>query len=226
MSVKGETAQIEEFIKEQVQESRSIGLVIGISGGIDSTVAAFLSVRALGKERVFGLLLPSHTTPDEDEKDAMEVVRKLGIEHARIPISNIIECFGKHLPEFEEGKVPKANLQARIRMCVLYYFANLKNYLVCGTTDASENFLGYYTKYGDGAADIEPLINLTKTDLKSMAKELGVPDNIIKKKPSPSLVADQSAEDELGLSYEIVDRLLRKNKLAEHKRKLPASPKN
>jgi NAD+ synthase len=172
MSVKGETAQIEQFIKEQVQESRSTGLVIGISGGIDSTVAAFLSVRALGKERVFGLLLPSHTTPDEDERDAMEVVRELGIEHARIPISDIIECFGRHLPKFEEGKLPKANLQARIRICLLYYFANLKNCLVCGTTDASEDFLGYYTKYGDGAADIEPLINLTKTDLKSMAKEL------------------------------------------------------
>lgn len=226
MNLKEEIAQIEQFIKEQIEESKSAGLVIGISGGIDSAVAAFLSVRALGKERVLGLLLPSHTTPDENEKDAMEVVNKLGIQHVRIPISDIIESFGKHLPGFDEGKLPKANLQARSRMCILYYFANLKNYVVCGTTDASENFLGYYTKYGDGAADIEPIINVTKTDLRSMAKELGVPGNIIRKKPSPNLVGDQTAEDELGLSYETVDRLLRKNRLAEHKRKPPASPGN
>ena len=95
---------------------------------------------------------------------------------------------------------------------------------MCGTTDASENFLGYYTKYGDGAADIEPLIKLTKTELRSIAKELGVPEKIITKKSSPELMARQDAESELGVSYDLLDRLLTKNKMAEHKRRPPASP--
>jgi len=199
--------------------------VIGISGGIDSAVVAFLSVRALGKEKVLGILLPSYTTPDENENDAMQVVRMLGIDWTRIPISEIIEAFGKYLPEFKEGGLPKANLQARVRMCVLYYFANLRNYLVCGTTDASENFMGYYTKHGDGAADIEPIIKVTKSDLKVMARELGVPESIILKKPSPNLMIEHDAEEELGVSYELLDKLLNRNRITEHKRKPPASPK-
>jgi NAD+ synthase len=224
MDLRKEIDEIQQFISEQVEESHSNGLVIGISGGIDSAVVAFLSVRALGKEKVLGILLPSHTTPDENEHDAMQVVRMLGIDWSRIPISEIIETFGKYLPEFKEGHLPKANLQARVRMCVLYYFANLKNYLVCGTTDASENFMGYYTKHGDGAADIEPIIKVTKSDLKVMARELGVPESIILKKSSPNLMMEHDAEEELGVSYELLDRLLKRNRITEHKRKPPASP--
>lgn len=224
MNIAEEITKIEQFIREQAEQSQCNGVIIGISGGIDSAVAAFLSVRALGKEKVFGLLLPSHTTPDENESDAMQVVEKLRIDHARIPISEIIETFGKYLPEFKEGTLPKANLQARVRMCILYYFANLKNRLVCGTTDASENFLGYYTKYGDGAVDIEPIIHVTKTDLKLIARELGVPERIITKKSSPNLMAKHDAEEELGVQYEFLDKLLMKNKMTEHKRNPPASP--
>ena len=224
MEVGIEIVRIQQFIRQQVEDSQSDGLVIGMSGGIDSTVAAYLSVGALGREKVLGLLLPSHTTPDGSQAETMEVVGKLRIDHVRVPITDIIQSFGKYLPEFEEGSLRKANLQARVRMCILYYFANLKNYLVCGTTDASENFLGYCTKYGDGAADIEPLIKLTKTELRSIAKELGVPENIITKKSSPELMARQDAEKELGISYELLDRLLTKNKMAEHKRRPPASP--
>lgn len=225
MDLEREIVKIQQFISEQVEESRSNGLVIGISGGIDSAVVAFLSVRALGKEKVLGILLPSHTTPDENENDAMQVVRILGIDWTRIPISEIIEAFGKYLPEFKEGGLPKANLQARVRMCILYYFANLRNYLVCGTTDASENFMGYYTKHGDGAADIEPIIKVTKSDLKVMARELGVPESIILKKSSPNLMKEHDAEEELGVSYELLDKLLNRNRITEHKRKPPASPK-
>jgi NAD+ synthase len=217
--------KIQQFISDQVQESHSNGVIIGISGGIDSAVVAFLSVRALGKEKVLGILLPSHTTPDENEDDAMQVVKILGIDHARIPIHTMIDAFGKCLPEFKEGGLPKANLQARVRMCILYYYANLKNYLVCGTTDASENFVGYFTKHGDGAVDIEPIINVTKSDLRVMARELGVPESIIKKKSSPNLMMEHDAEEELGVSYELLDKLLNKNRITEHKRKPPTSPK-
>ena len=216
--------RIQQFISESVIECQSKGVVIGISGGIDSAVAAFLSVRALGRERVFGLLLPSHTTPDQDDKDSVEVVKMLGIDYARIPISEIIESFGKHLPEFKEGELAKANLQARVRMCVLYYYANLKNYLVCGTTDASENFLGYFTKYGDGGADIEPILKVTKSDLRAMANELGVPQSIVGKKSSPHLMIRHDAEEELGVSYELLDKLLNRNRITEHKRRPPSAP--
>jgi len=224
MDIPGQIVKIQQFISERVEECQSNGVVIGISGGIDSSVVAFLSVRALGKSRVFGVLLPSHTTPDEDEKDSMQVVTTLGIDYTRIPISEIIESFGKHLPQFKEGELPKANLQARVRMCILYYFANLKSYLVCGTTDASENFLGYFTKYGDGGADIEPILRVTKSDLRVMARELGVPANIINKKSSPNLLMKHNAEEELGISYELLDKLLNRNRVTEHKRKPPAAP--
>lgn len=224
MTLRKEIDKIQQFISEQVEESRSNGVVIGISGGIDSAVVAFLSVRALGNDRVLGILLPSHTTPDQNEDDAMQVVKMLGIGSTRIPISEIIEGFGKYLPEFKEGDLPKANLQARVRMCILYYFANLKNYLVCGTTDASENFVGYYTKYGDGAVDIEPIIKITKSDLKVMARDLGVPESIILKRSSPNLMMGHDAEEELGVTYAILDKLLNRNRITEHKRKAPASP--
>ena len=225
MDIASQIVKIQQFISERVEESQSNGVVIGVSGGIDSAVVAFLSVRALGKARVLGILLPSHTTPNENDNDAMGVVRMLGIEYARIPISEIIEAFGKYLPEFKEGDLPKANLQARVRMCILYYHANLRNFLVCGTTDASENFLGYFTKHGDGAADIEPVIKVTKSDLKVMARELGVPENIIRKKSSPNLLMKHDAEEELGVSYELLDKLLNRNRITEHKRTPPASPK-
>jgi NAD+ synthase len=224
MNARREIAKIQRFIGEQVEKSEAKGIVIGLSGGIDSTVAAFLSVRALGEKKVLGVLLPSQTTPDKNREDALEVAKQLRIDYTCIPIADIIQSFGKHLPEFEEGRLPKANLQARVRMCILYYFANLKNYLVCGTTDASENFLGYYTKHGDGAADIEPLITLTKTEVRTMARELGVAESITRKKSSPDLIAGRDAEGDLGVSYELLDRLLIQNKATEHKRKPPISP--
>ena len=224
MDSRGQIRKIEQFIGDQVEQAGANGVVIGISGGIDSAVVAFLSVRALGKGRVLGIMLPSHTTPDDNENDANQVVKMLGIEHVRNPISGMIDAFGKELPEFKEGGLPKANLQARIRMCILYYYANLKNYLVSGTTDASENFLGYFTKYGDGAADIEPIIKVTKSDLKLMAMELGVPESIIQKKSSPNLMMKHDAEEEIGVTYAALDKLLSRSKANKHKRNPPASP--
>jgi len=224
LEIAAEITKIERFIQEQVADAQSKGIVIGVSGGIDSAVVAFLSVRALGKDKVLGVLLPSHTTPDENDQDAMQVVKLLSIQYERVPISGIIETYGKLLPDFREGGLPKANLQARIRMCILYYYANLKNYLVCGTTDASENFLGYFTKHGDGAVDLEPIIKITKSDLKVMARELGVPESIIQKKSSPNLMMKHDAEEELGVTYEFLDKLLSMNRNTEHKRQPPASP--
>jgi len=206
-----------EFIKDIVHKSKAKGIIIGISGGIDSAVVAYLCVKAIRKEKVCGLILPSQFTPKEDIEDAKEVCRRLSIDSKEILLEPILEAF-KFLPE---NKMAWANLQSRLRMILLYYYANGMGYLVAGTTDKSESFLGYYTKYGDGGVDFEPIIHLTKTEVKELGKKLGIPESILLKKPAPRLWKDHEAEKELGISYEVLDKLLDQNKKTIHKRKQP-----
>ncbi len=197
---------IEEFITRRVSEARASGVVLGLSGGLDSSTAAYLAVRALGKESVLGLLLPdSRITPPADIEDAWAVANALGIKTIYIDISNIHRAYMEYL---KPHRLAEGNLRARIRMCILYYYANLLNRLVLGTGDRSEALIGYFTKYGDGGVDIQPLAGLYKTQVRALAAYLGVPKQILAKKSSPRLWAGQEAEDELGLSYEDIDRIL------------------
>ncbi|MDI6889279.1 MAG: NAD+ synthase [Methanocellales archaeon] len=204
--------RITAFIKTNIKKAGREGAVIGLSGGVDSTLVAALAVRALGKGRVLGLLLPEKdVTRAEDVQDAMQMVKMLDIKHKTIEISEILDAFASMLPNYDpRAKVCSGNLKARIRMCALYYYANLLNLLVIGTSNKTEILLGYTTKYGDAAADILPLGTLYKTQVLELAKYLGIPEHIIKKPPSAGLWKGQSDEKELGISYELADSILMK----------------
>lgn len=201
---------ITNFISSYIQQSGTKGSVIGLSGGIDSTVSAYLSVKALGKENVLGILIPEKkVTPPEDILDATEVAHILNIDFSVVEISEIIKLFYHSIPEVDKtNRLATGNLKARIRMSTLYYYANLMNRIVVGTGNRTEILLGYFTKYGDGGVDIEPLGNLFKTQVKQIAHHLEVPHQIIEKPPSAGLWAGQTDEDDLGLSYEIIDNIL------------------
>lgn len=198
--------RIIDFIKRKVEEAEAKGVVIGLSGGLDSTVTLFLCVEALGKDKVLGVMMPSEVNKKEDLDDAVQVCKKLGVKYKIIHIEPIIEAFEKILDLSD--KLVRGNLMARIRMCVLYYFANKENLLVVGTGNKSEYLQGYFTLHGDIACDFLPLGNLYKTQVKELAKEIGVPERIIKKTPSPGLWKGQTDEEELGISYEELDKIL------------------
>ncbi|RFA94469.1 NAD+ synthase [Pyrobaculum aerophilum] len=199
---------ITAFISQYVQRAGSRGVVVGISGGVDSTVAAALAVEALGRQRVLGLLMPSLYTPPEDLKDALDVINALGVEWKRVDITPIYDAFVKTLPDFsQENRVAAGNILPRIRMTVLYYYANKYNLLVMGTGDRSELLLGYLTKYGDGGVDFLPIGSLFKLQVRELAARLGFAD-IAKKPSSPRLWQGHTAEGELGASYEVIDQVL------------------
>ena len=200
--------QIEQMIQHTLQETGCKGIVVGMSGGIDSSVAAALCCRAIGYERVLGLSLPSRVSDPQDIQDVAGFCTNLGMEHKIIGIETILWAFSV-MPSFISSPYLLGNMMARIRMTVLYYHANCDNRLVCGTSNRSEYLLGYCTKFGDNAADIEPILHLYKTEVYEVARELGIPESIIKKVPSAGLWVGQSDEGEMGLSYDEIDASLR-----------------
>ncbi len=204
---------IERFIAGYVKSARAEGgVVMGLSGGLDSAVVVALCTRALGAGRVLGLILPGASTPNEDVEDAAAHARKLGIEHQTINIEPIVERYMQVLSDgANNDKVARGNLTARVRMSVLYYHTYIdgsRKRLVVGTSDKSEISIGYFTKFGDGGADITPIADLYKTQVRELGRYLKVPDAILQKKSSPRLWANHTAEDEIGISYESIDPIL------------------
>ena len=199
-----------EFIREKVREANAEGAVLGISGGIDSALVAYLAVEALGKDKVLGIHLPElNLTPAEDVLDATEVAHQLGIEFKAIDISGILTAYLENIPDGKKATAhAKGNLKARIRMSVLYYHANLLNRIVIGTGNKTELLLGYFTKHGDGGVDILPIGDMYKTDVWELSASMGIPEAIINKAPSAGLWSGQTDEKELGISYKEVDRFL------------------
>ncbi len=178
---------------------------MGLSGGLDSSVVAALVKEAVGKNRLLALILPCHSLK-QDLADARLVAHKLGIKTKTIDLANLYNNLLKILPK--TGSLAKANLKPRLRMLVLYYFANKFNYLVCGTGNKSEIEVGYFTKHGDGATDILPIGDLLKRDVKKLAQELGIPQQIVAKPPTAGLWPGQTDEGEMGITYLELDDIL------------------
>lgn len=201
-----------KFIKEKVEKSNSDGVVIGLSGGIDSSVVACLAVKALGASNVRGYILPSTTTSDQDLFDAKLMKDELDIESQYISIAEIHDqfihlCNGKDVL-LNDDTLASANLKPRIRMNILYYFAAVYNSLVIGTGNKTELEVGYFTKYGDGGVDLLPIGDLYKEEVIKVALELGIPKSIIKKPPTAGLMDGQTDEGELGITYNVLDKIL------------------
>ncbi|MEM3616739.1 MAG: NAD+ synthase [Candidatus Bathyarchaeia archaeon] len=203
-------AKITRFIKDYVEKAKANGIVLGLSGGIDSSTVAALSAKAIGGNKVFGLMLPEKETYNPKDMDhAKLVTEKFRLKTETIDITPALEAVQKTIPIFDsEDKLSKGNLKARLRMLYLYYYANKLNLVVCGSSDKSETMIGYFTKWGDVAADISPIMDLYKTQVKKLAGHLNIPKEIVEKPPSPTLWPGQTAEEELGIKYEMLDLIL------------------
>jgi NAD+ synthase len=202
--------KIVHFIRDYLEKSTARGIVIGLSGGVDSSTAAALSAMAVGGDKVLGLILPERETYDPKEiNHAKAVAEKFGIKTEIIDITPTLEIIQKTIPIFDpRDKICKGNLKARTRALYIYYYANKLNFIVCGTSDKSEAMIAYFTKWGDIAADIAPLMDLYKTQVRKLAKHIGVPNEIIHKPSSPMLWPGQTAEDEIGIKYDVLDLIL------------------
>jgi NAD+ synthase len=198
------------FISDYVEKTGTKGIVLGLSGGIDSCTTAALSAKAIGGNRVLGLLLfEEETRTSQDIKHAKLVARKFKIQTETIDITDPLKALYRSIPAFDpRDKLSKGNLKARTRMIYNYYYANRLGRLVCGSSDKSESMMGYFTKWGDIAADISPIMDLYKTQVRRLARHMGIPQAIVDKPSSPALWPNQLAEDELGIPYTQLDLIL------------------
>ncbi|UCH42665.1 MAG: NAD(+) synthase [Dehalococcoidales bacterium] len=232
--------QLVLWIREKVSGVGCKGTVLGMSGGIDSSVLAVLCQRAL-PQGTLGLIMPCYSNP-EDEEHALAVAGKFSIATETVVLDSVFDALLKVLPgEKTNGPsspMVQANLKARLRMLTLYYFANRHQYLVAGGSNRSELATGYFTKYGDGGVDILPMGKLVKKEVRELAAFLGIPQEIIDKPPSAGLWPGQTDEEDLGFSYDELDRYLLTGEApdrirekieamrttADHKRVPPPSP--
>jgi NAD+ synthase len=202
--------RIKRFIREYVENAEADGIVLGMSGGIDSGTVAALSALSIGGDRVLGLMLPEEETySSKDIEDSKIVAEKFGLKTEKCDITPVLNNFYKTIPIFDPAdRLCKGNIKARTRMIYLYYYANKLNRIVCGSSDKSETMMGYFTKWGDVAADISPLMDLYKTQVRKLAAHLGFPAELAAKPSTPALWPDQLAETELGVKYEKLDLIL------------------
>ncbi|MGE5584227.1 MAG: NAD+ synthase [Bacillota bacterium] len=204
-------AALVEFVRVQVTLAGYRKAVINLSGGLDSSVVAYLCVRALGPENVFGAMLPYRTSDPASLADAREVAAILGIDHCVMDITGPVDAYFAALPpeaEPDADRLRRGNRIARERMAAIYDLSAVKRGLVAGTSNKTELLLGYGTLHGDLAFAFDPIGDLYKTQVRALARHLGVPPGIIAKPPSADLWIGQTDEEELGFSYDDVDKLL------------------
>ncbi len=198
--------KIVSFLRKETDRIGIKKAVIGLSGGIDSATSAFLAAEALGKENLLCVLMPYKTSSPESVTDALKVVHKLGVRHKKIEITEIVDTIVSIQGEVSD--IRKGNIMARTRMILLFDESNKENAIVIGTGNKTEIYLGYTTIYGDSACSINPIGDLYKTQIFSFAEYLGVPESILKKKPSADLWQGQTDEGEMGILYAEVDKYL------------------
>ena len=209
LDFKNLSIDIQNWIKNYIDAANADGVVVGLSGGIDSSVTASLCVNAIGKKKVIGLGLPCESTI-KDLEDAKLIAQHLGINFMIIdltkPYNQFLEIFA---PIIKPNTISNANIKPRLRMIALYYAGqSLGKYLVAGTGNRAELAIGYFTKYGDGGVDFEPLGMLYKSEVRELGKVLEIPEHIIEKPPSPGLWPGQTDEGEIGLLYNTIDEIL------------------
>lgn len=198
--------QIVDWIKLQVKKAGASGLVVGLSGGVDSACVAGLAQRALGSNAVLGVLLPCHSDPVDNEY-AQLVATAFNLDTITVELTSVFDGLVSALPA-SSSRMAIANLKPRLRMTTLYYIANSRNSLVVGTGNKSELLIGYFTKHGDGGSDLLPLGDLYKREVYDLARELGVPQPIIVRPPTAGLWPGQTDEGEMGISYDTLERAL------------------
>jgi NAD+ synthase len=198
------------FIKEYVENAGAKGIVLGLSGGIDSGTIAALSSLAIGGENVLALMLPEEENfSQKDIDDAKVVAEQFRVETRVCDMSKALNGIYDAIPVFDQSnRLCKGNIKARTRMIFLYYYANNQNRIVCGSSDKSETMMGYFTKWGDAAADIAPIMDLYKTQVRKLALHLGITKELALKPSTPALWPNQLAESELGIKYETLDLIL------------------
>lgn len=199
-----ETERIIDFLKSKVAEK---DVIIGISGGIDSSVVLKIASLAIPHSRIHPFFLPERETYESDHKDVEDLMSQDDIQYNTTFIDPIVDIYRRSLNL--ESRVALANLKSRIRMTILYYYSNAYDGIVLGTTNRTEYFTGYYTKFGDGACDLEPIMHLYKMQVKEIATFLDVPEHIISKPPTAGLWAGQTDESELGITYRDLDEVLK-----------------
>ncbi len=197
-----------KFITNKLLESGLDGYVVGMSGGIDSAVSSALAVNAVGAEKVYAVLMPYKSSSKDSVDDAMEFVEKFGVKSEIIEITPMIDAYYTDISQI--NKVRAGNKMARERMSILFDLSQNMNYLVLGTGNRTEIALGYTTWFGDSACSINPIGQFYKTEIRQIAKILGIPESIINKAPSADLWEGQTDENEIGIKYEQIDKLLMK----------------
>ncbi|MYL69023.1 NAD(+) synthase [Halorubrum distributum] len=206
-----ERDRVRSFVADRVDAAGADGVVVNMSGGLDSTVTAALAVEAVGADRVYGLILPCNKVGAPHARDAEALAEALGIDHDTVHLQPLFAQFGAVAPDrfdLHDEPVRSGNAVARLRMAVAYLAANATNCLVCGTANRSEILLGYLTKHGDGAGDLFPLGHLYKTDVRALAAELDVPEFVVEKPPTAGFLPGQRDADDLGAPYAVVDPVL------------------